>query len=183
MIILNRNYQLYYNKYLYLLKEIYFELFQSIFPSGDINIYYNKYLYLLKEIYFEIIQSIFPSGDINIYYNKVDNFDLELSFKNLIFNNKKEENGIAYIFYEGINSPLNIYNIFSPKIFVIIFHYQYYSTFNKICQEIHNLFYSYNNQILIELQVYNIIIFVPVPIDKRLDMTLFHFYYKDIINK
>ena len=131
----------------------------------------------------EIIQSIFPSGNINIYYNKGDNTDLDLSIKNLIFN-KKDQNGFAYIFYEGITSSLpNMFQIFVPKIFVIISHYQFYSTFNKICKEIHNLFYSNNNQIPIELQLFNIINFVPVPVDKRLDLTLFPFYEKDVINK
>ena len=134
----------------------------------------------------DIIKNIFPSETINIYYNKGDNTDLDLSIKKIIFFQKGSSNiinnGFAYIFYEG-KTLFNMYRIYFPKIFLIISQYQFYSTFYQICKEIHNLFYSYNIEIPIELQIYNIINFIPVPIGKRLDMTLFPFYDLSSINK
>ena len=133
----------------------------------------------------DIIKNLFPSEEIIIYYNKGDNSDLDISTKNIIFTQKEENvinNGFAYLFYEGITLP-NMLRIFIPKIFVIVSKYHFYSTFYQICQEIHNLFFSYTIQIPIELQLYNIINFVPVPIGKRLDMTLFPFYELSAINK
>ena len=133
----------------------------------------------------EIIKSIFPSEEVNIYYNKGDNMDINLNPKNIIFSQKEKNiinNIFAYIFYEGITLA-NRTRIFLPKIFIIISQYHFYSTFNNICKEIHNLFYSNNNQIPIELQLYNIINNIPVPVGKRLDMTLFPFYELSDINK
>ena len=133
----------------------------------------------------EIIKSIFPLKEVNIYFNKGDNIDLDLNQKILIFSKKEKDiinNGFAYIFYEGITLP-NRTRIYIPKILVIISQYQFYTTFYNICKEIHNLFYSNNIQIPIELQLYNIINYTPVPIGKRLDMSLFPFYDLIEINK
>ena len=133
----------------------------------------------------EIIKSIFPLKEVNIYFNKGDNIDIDLNQKILIFSKKEKDiinNGFAYIFYEGITLP-NRTRIYIPKIFVIISQYQFYTTFYNICKEIHNLFYSNNIQIPIELQLYNIINYTPVPIGKRLDMSLFPFYDLIEINK
>ena len=133
----------------------------------------------------DIIKSIFPSQEIDIYYNKGDNMDLNLNQKNMIFYKQERNimtNCFAYIFYEGITLT-NRTRVFLPKIFIIISQYSFYSTFNNICKEIHNLFYSNNIQIPIELQLYNIINYIPVPIGKRIDMTLFPFYELSYINK
>ena len=133
----------------------------------------------------DIIRSIFPSQEIDIYYNKGDNMDLNLNPKNMIFYKQERNimtNCFAYIFYEGITLT-NRTRVFLPKIFIIISQYSFYSTFNNICKEIHNLFYSNNIQIPIELHLYNIINYIPVPIGKRIDMTLFPFYELSYINK
>ena len=133
----------------------------------------------------DIIKNLFPSEEINIYYNRGDNTDFDLSIESILFTKKEENiinNGFAYLFYEGITLP-NMLRIFLPKVFVIISKYHFYSTFYQICKEIHNLFFSYNIQIPIELQLYNIVNFIPVPIGKRLDMTLFPFYELSDINK
>ena len=133
----------------------------------------------------DIIKNIFPSQEINIYYNKGDNMDVNLNPKNVIFSQQKNNiktNCFAYIFYEGI-SLTNRTRIFIPKIFIILSQYNFYSTFNNIFKEIHNLFYSNNIQIPIELQIYNIVNYIPVPVGKRLDMTLFPFYELSNINK
>ena len=133
----------------------------------------------------DIIKNIFPSQEISVYYNKGDNMDINLNPKNIIFSQQKNNiitNYFAYVFYEGI-SLTNRTRIFIPKIFIILSQYNFYSTFNNICKEIHNLFYSNNIQIPIELQIYNIINYIPVPIGKRLDLTLFPFYELSNINK
>ena len=164
--------------------------------SGKTNIYQTKeYPVVLSSINSDyegeiiddenIIKSLFPSENVNIYYDKYDNIDFDLNIKRIIFSIKENNiinNGFAYKFYEAINLPNRI-RIFIPKIFLIISQYKYYTTFYNICKEIHNLFYSNNIQIPIELQLYNIVNYIPVPIGKRLDMTLFPFYELNVINK
>ena len=131
----------------------------------------------------DIIKFIYPETP-NILYNTGDNLDLDIKEKNIIFS-KYDNNvmniGYAYTFYEFITMP-NRTRIFIPKAFVIISQYPYFITFNQICKEIYNLFHSNNIQIPIELQLYNIVNFLPIPIDKRLDLTLFPFYDLYTIN-
>ena len=131
----------------------------------------------------DIIKCIYPETP-NILYNTGDNLDLDIKEKNIIFS-KYDNNviniGYAYTFYEFITMP-NRTRIFIPKAFVIISQYPYFITFNQICKEIYNLFHSNNIQIPIELQLYNIVNFLPIPIDKRLDLTLFPFYDLYTIN-
>ena len=131
----------------------------------------------------DIIKYIYPETP-NILYNAGDNLELDIKEKNIIFS-KYDNNvmniGYAYTFYEFITMPNRI-RIFIPKAFVIITQYPYFITFNQICKEIYKLFHSNNIQIPIELQLYNIVNFISIPIDKRLDLTLFPFYDLFTIN-
>ena len=131
----------------------------------------------------DIIKHIFPEQP-TILYSTGDNLDIDINPKNIIFS-KKENNifniGYSYNFYE-CRSLLNRTRIFIPKAFVIISQYPYFITFNHICNEVYDLFHSNNIQIPIELQLYNIINYIPVPYEKRLDMTLFPFYELYTIN-
>ena len=124
-----------------------------------------------------IIKNIYPEPP-NIIFNRGDNTGIDTKPKNIVFS-KLEDNiinvGYAYTFYEFITLPNRI-NIFIPKTFVIISQYPYFITFNQICKEVYNLFHSNNVQIPIELQLYNIVNYIPIPIGKKLDITLFPFY-------
>lgn len=125
----------------------------------------------------EIVKYIYPEPPC-ILFNKGDNLGIDIKQKNIIFS-KIEDNviniGYAYAFYESLTMP-NRTNIFIPKTFVIISQYPYFYTFSQICKEIYNLFHSNNVQIPIELQLYNIINYIPIPFGKRLDTTLFPYY-------
>ena len=132
----------------------------------------------------DIVKYIFPEQPY-ILYNKGYNLGIDIKEKNIIFS--KVEKGInnigySYTFYEFITMP-NRTKIYIPKTFVIISQYPYFITFNQICKEIYNLFHSNNIQIPIELQLYNIINYIPIPLGKRLDISLFPFYDLNTINK
>ena len=132
----------------------------------------------------DIIKYIFPEPP-NIIFNKGDNLGIDIKEKNIIFSkvdNNSNNIGYAFTFYEYLNMP-NRTKIYIPKTFVIISQYPYFITFNHICKEIYNLFHSNNIQIPIEIQLYNIINYIPIPIGKRLDTTLFPFYDLNTINK
>ena len=78
--------------------------------------------------------------------------------------------GYGQIFYEKkIHEKIKIY---IPKAFVIISQYPFYNIFNKLCDEIKELFINPHLQIPIEIQIYNIINFVPASIDTGMKMTL-----------
>ena len=132
----------------------------------------------------DIIRHIFPECP-NISYSKGDNLEIDTKEKNIIFS-KVENNiiniGFAYLFYEFLSMP-NRTKIYIPKVFVIISQYPFFITFNQICKEVYNLFHSNNIQIPIELQLYNIVNYIPIPIGKRLDTSLFPFYELFTINK
>ena len=132
----------------------------------------------------EIIKHIFNEPP-SILYSKGDNLGIDIRKKNIIFS-KVEDNiiniGYAFIFYEFLSMP-NRTKIFIPKAFVIISQYPYFIAFNHICKEVYNLFHSNNVQIPIELQLYNIVNYLPIPIGKRLDTTLFPFYELFTISK
>ena len=132
----------------------------------------------------EIIKHIYNEPP-TILYSKGDNLGIDITEKNIVFS-KVENNitniGYAFIFYEYLTMP-NRTKIFIPKAFVIISQYPYFIAFNHICQEVYNLFHSNNIQIPIELQLYNIVNYIPIPIGKRLDTTLFPFYDLFTINK
>ena len=131
----------------------------------------------------DIIKNIFPETP-TILYSSGDSLDIDTKEKNIIFSkveNQIDNFGYAYYFYEFLVLPNRI-KIFIPKAFVIISQYPYFITFNQICKEVYNLFHSNNIQIPIELQLYNIVNYLPVPIDKRLDLTLFPFYELHTIN-
>jgi len=93
----------------------------------------------------------------------------------VIFSNIQNEvvnYGYGHIFYEK-----KIYKeiiIHVPKAFVIISQYPFFRIFNQLSEEILELFNNNQQQlqIPIEIQIYNIINFVPASINTGLKMTL-----------
>jgi len=85
-------------------------------------------------------------------------------------------NVFCYVFYEEIMILDNKYKVFNPKIFMIISQYTLYHLFRKILIDIRNLFYLKNIEIPIEIQIYNILNFIPAPIHSNLNYILFPNY-------
>ena len=91
-------------------------------------------------------------------------------------NDKILYNMFCYVFYEEIMILDNKYKVFNPKIFMIISQYTLYNLFRKILIDIRNLFYSNSIEIPIEIQIYNILNFIPAPIHSNLNYFLFQNY-------
>ena len=122
----------------------------------------------------KIIEIVYPNIP-NIYYF----FDESLpqnSYSNIIFNyndlkQNKIFNGFAYKFYELLifkNIKLAL-----PKSVVIISQYPYFSFYNSIIKDIIKLFKNKILEIPIEILIYNIINYIPAPIDYSYKYKLF----------
>ena len=121
----------------------------------------------------QIIEKVFPIPP-QVYYGywEVPSQDV-LSQTNIVFTNIQNNVvniGYAYIFYE--NKINNKYKICMPKAFVIISQYPYFNIFNTLCKEIKKLYSIDQLQIPIEIQLFNIVNFVPAPVNSSMKMTL-----------
>ena len=123
----------------------------------------------------ELIKRVFPIPP-SVLYTIIDNtFAYDPSANDVVFSNIQNtvvNIGYAHIFYESKNILENI-RIYIPKAFVIISQYPLFLTFKNICTEILNQFKNKLVQIPIEIQLYNIINFIPAPIEFDISMTLF----------
>ena len=129
----------------------------------------------------EIINFSFPQQT-KVYYQTNQNQNFEPKTKNIIFSYKKIENdnnniciGFTYSFYDLLLSK-NKFNVFIPKAFIIISHYPFFSLFHNICNEIFKLFTNSSLDIPMEVQLYNIINYVPAPVFNTLNLSLFSYY-------
>ena len=122
-----------------------------------------------------LIKNVFPIPP-SVFYTTIDNFIYEPYPLNIVFSNiqnKVVNIGYAYIFYEN-RIIFNKVKIYIPKAFVIISQYPFFNTFNQICQEL--LEKQFKNKLLqipIEIQLYNIINFIPAPVNEKLNITFF----------
>ena len=85
-------------------------------------------------------------------------------------NNETVFNGYAYCFYEKEKVNLDEEGkeriiIYIPKAFVITSQYNYFLCFHKICKKLHEQFLKDNIEIPLEIQIYNLVNFVPSPIN------------------
>ena len=113
-----------------------------------------------------------------IYYSKKENKN-DLKITKILINNIHEDTsntGYVYSFYEKqivkINENENIVFYF-PTAFMIISQYNYFYCFHKICEYLHNQFLSDKNEIPLEIQVYNIVNFIPCPVNNKFELSLF----------
>ena len=122
-----------------------------------------------------LIKSVFPIPP-SVFYTTIDNSIYEPYSLNVVFSNIQNNIiniGYSYIFYENRNI-FNKAKVYIPKAFVIISQYPFFNTFSKICQELlENQFKNKLVQIPIEIQLYNIINFIPAPVNNKLNITFF----------
>ena len=122
----------------------------------------------------QMIDYVFPIPP-SIFYSSADNslsdpYPINVVFSNI--QNNVVNIGYAYIFYE--NRTVHKIKFYIPKAFVIISQYPFFNTFNKICQELlTKQFKNRQLQIPVEIQIFNIVNFIKVPIDSRLNLTFF----------
>ena len=121
----------------------------------------------------QIIEKVFPVPP-QVYHGYFDSSTQEvLNQINVVFTNIQNNVvniGYAFIFYENkINNKLKIC---MPKAFVIISQYPYFNIFNRLCRDIKKLYSMDQLQIPIEIQLYNIVNFVPAPVSSNMKMIL-----------
>ena len=79
----------------------------------------------------------------------------------------------GYKFYELYKLPNSEEEYYIPKAFCIISQYPFFNTFYLICKNIYNLIITKSNKIPFEILVYNIVNYIPSPINSNLDLYLF----------
>ena len=84
--------------------------------------------------------------------------------------------GYVYCFYEKkeveIKKGVNLIFLF-PKYFIIISQYNYFYAFHNICKYIHQQFLRDNNEIPLEIQIYNMVNFLPCPLNSKIELSIF----------
>ena len=125
-----------------------------------------------------LIKNVFPIPP-NIFFTSPTNFNFEPQETNVIFSNIQNDVVniyYAYIFYEKYYA-YNKSFIYIPKAFVILSQYPFFNTFKNFCKELlYNQFKNNFLEIPIEIQLYNIINFIPAPINQKLNITFFQSY-------
>ncbi len=129
-----------------------------------------------------ILQFIFPSPP-SIYYGEKDESPYEPNCTTTIFSNnsvigdsKNIYHGFGYIFYENpYNKNLKV-KICIPKTFIIISQYPYFNLFHQLCVQLHKKFFNLYNEIPLEILVYNILNFIPAPINNDYNIIFFPYF-------
>ena len=102
-------------------------------------------------------------------------------------NTKKSINGFAYIFYKKLKrkkiTSKKIYSFYIPVIFTIVSEYPFYNSYYKLCDQIKILFNLPNNEIPIEIMLYNIIKFTESPINGNVLLSIKPFLFNFNKNK
>ena len=116
-----------------------------------------------------------------IYYCNASKDIKEPEKSRIIFNNIHEgivNIGYVYLFYEKEIIKINEEQkqeiiIYFPKAFVIISQYTYFYAFHRICENLHKQFLSDNIEIPLEIQIYNIVNYIPCPFESKLELLIF----------
>ena len=129
----------------------------------------------------QIIEKVFPLPP-SAYYTFQDCNPQDTT--NIVFTNIQNNVvniGYGYTFYE--KKSINKLNLYLPKAFVIISQYPLFIIFNQLCIQIKKLFSLDQLEIPIEIQIYNIVNFIPAPIYSSMKMTLIQSEELFVINK
>ena len=122
----------------------------------------------------------FPSPPkIYCYIENKEHRIREPGISNSIFSNINNNTvciGYVYSFYEKkvveLKKGMNMIFLF-PKHFIIISQYNYFYAFHNICKYIHQQFLRDNIEIPLEIQIYNIVNFLPCPLNNKLELSIF----------
>ena len=86
---------------------------------------------------------------------------------------KKSYNGLGYIFYvlqeHKVNGEIDGY-LYVPTVYVILSEFPYFYQFNEICKHIYFQMKKEDDEIPIEIIIYNTVKFVPSPINKSINL-------------
>ena len=145
-------------------------IISSIFRNSKVPIIDNDQI---LNFAFPIPPKIFYCMDNSL--NPID----EPEISKIVFNHHYNEtvfNGYAYCFYEKEKVKLDEEGkeriiIFIPKAFVIASQYNYFLCFHKICQKLHQQFLKDNIEIPLEIQIYNLVNFLPSPINSDFNLS------------
>ena len=81
----------------------------------------------------------------------------------------------GYKFYELYKDINNDVDYYIPKAFCIISQYPFFNAFFLICNNLYNLIITNSNKIPIEILIYNIVNYIPSPINSNLELYLLFF--------
>ena len=129
-----------------------------------------------------ILQYIFPSPPA-IYYSEKDDSPYEPNYTTTIFSNnsvfgdsKNVYHGFGFHFYENPNNKnLNV-KVCIPKTFIIVSQYPYFNVFYQLCVQLHKKFFNLYNEIPLEILIYNILNFLPAPINNDYNIIFFPYF-------
>ena len=128
-----------------------------------------------------ILKYIFPSSP-SIYYSEKDDSPYEPNPTTTIFSNnsvfedsKNVYHGFSFIFYEVPHKTTKL-KIYIPKAFIIISQYPYFNFYYNLCNQLLKKFYNIYNEIPLEIQIYNILNFIPAPIYNDFDILFFPYF-------
>ena len=79
----------------------------------------------------------------------------------------------GYKFYELYKEENTEEEYYIPKAFCIVSQYPFFNTFYLICKNLYNIITTKSNKIPFEILVYNIINYIPSPINSNLELDLF----------
>ena len=151
------------------------KILSSITSSSDYGIVDNNL----------IISQIYPENPLPILINKSDINQEEPPNSNVIysfcFDSTDGKTKLFYIcygfkFYERYKCQNNSEEYFIPKAFCIISQYYYFTFFEYICENIYTLMSQREiNSLPIEITIYNIVNFIPSPMNYGLHLDLFSY--------
>ena len=134
-----------------------------------------------------IVSQIYPDNPIAILINKNESSQDLPPTNNAIysfcFDSSDGKTKLFYIcyafkFYEKYKYYItknNYEEYYIPKAFCIVSQYYYFTLFEYICRNIYNLIFKKDNILPIEITIYNIVNFIPSPINYRLNLDLFSY--------
>ena len=132
-----------------------------------------------------IISQIYPDNPLTIFIEPSSQISSPPGSKNIIysfcFDSTDGKEKIFYVcyafkFYEKYRYEItaNYYEeYYIPKAFCIISQYYYFSIFEYICRNVYKIFENHNNKIPLEIIVYNIVNFIPSPMNNSIQLYLF----------
>ena len=150
-------------------------------PINEINIDFSQDLLdndLISEIIFPDFPKIFyldgsnfdKMKEVNMHY-LAKTYSIIFSINQEVSGTEKRYNGLGYVFFTSIeykkNDKITRY-FYVPMVYVIISEYPYFHHFNKICKSIYRQMKKEDEDIPLEILLYNTIKFLPSPINKSI---------------